>query len=90
LTTTDFQPDEHDAAPRRKFDLSPQEALAEMRDILAGMREEENRTQLKDIDADTAFELGYETAIHDYILLTGPNPLQTGVIVYEKQGDLDA
>jgi hypothetical protein len=69
---------------QRTFDLSPEEAIVAMNDILEKMRGETDREQLKDIDADTAFELGYETALFDYKHLTSPDPREVGVIVYTK------
>lgn len=69
---------------QRKFNLSPEDAVAEMHDILERMRGEADREQLKDIDADTAFELGYETALFDYRHLTSEDPREVGIIVYTK------
>lgn len=65
-----------------KFDLTPEEAIAEMEVQLAKMRAETDRSQLKDVSADDAYELGYETAIFDYRHLTGPNPMEVAIIVY--------
>lgn len=68
-----------------KFNLTPEEAITEMEDVqLPKMRAETDREQLKDIDADTAYELGYETAIFDYKHLTGPDPRETGIIIYTR------
>lgn len=67
-----------------KYNLSPEEAIAEMNVQLEKMRGETDREQLKDIDSDTAYELGYETALFDYNHFTGPNPREVGVIVYTR------
>lgn len=74
-------------APQLKFNLEPEEAIAEMEVQLEKMRGEADREQLKDIDSDTAYELGYETALFDYRHLTGPDPREVGVIVYTKEGE---
>lgn len=71
--------------PDPKFNLSPEEAIAEMRVQLAKMRAESDRAQLKDISADDAYELGYETALFDYAHLTGPDPREVGIIVYTNE-----
>lgn len=71
--------------PDPKFDLTPEEAIAEMRAQLEKMRAESDRAQLKDISADDAYELGYETALFDYAHLTGPDPREVGIIVYTKE-----
>lgn len=68
-----------------KFNLSPEEAIAEMKIQLEKMRAERDRAQLKDISSDDAYELGYETALFDYAHLTGPDPREVGVIVYTKE-----
>lgn len=67
-----------------KYDLTPDEAIEEMRVQLEKMRAETDRGQLRDIDPDTAYELGYETALFDYHHLTGPDPREVGVIVYTE------
>lgn len=67
-----------------KFGLSPEEAIAEMKVQLEKMRGEKDREQLKDITSDDAYELGYETALFDYRHLTGPDPRETGVIIYTR------
>ena len=68
--------------PDHKYNLTPEEAIAEMRVQLDKMRAEADRAQLTDISSDDAYELGYETAIFDYMHLTGPNPREVGIIVY--------
>lgn len=55
---------------KRPTGLTPARAVAEMQDILRVMRGETDREQLKDVDSDTAFERGYESAILDYKALT--------------------
>lgn len=65
--------------PDKKYNLTPDEAIAEMKVQLAKMRAETNRAQLTDIDSDSAYELGYETALFDYAHLTGPDPREVGV-----------
>lgn len=67
-----------------RFNLPPDEAIKEMQAQLEKMRDEADRNQLKDISADDAYELGYETALFDYRHLTGPDPRETGVIIYTK------
>jgi len=63
-----------------QFDLSPEDAVTQMQKNLDEMREDTLRDQLKDIDSDTAYELGYETALFDYRHLTGPNPLEIDIV----------
>lgn len=81
-----LEPTDNEAVstPRLKFNLSPEEAIEEMGVQLEKMRGETDREQLKDIDSDTAYELGYETALFDYRHLTGPDPREVGVIVFTK------
>lgn len=76
--------------PIQKFNLTPEEAIAEMEVQLAKMRAEIDRHQLKDISSDDAYELGYETALFDYRHLTGPNPRETGTVVFEKDDEGNA
>lgn len=45
--------------------------------------------ELEGIDPDVAFSLGYETAIHDLVRYTGPDPLETGIITYTNTGATD-
>lgn len=68
-----------------KYNLSPAEAIAEMGVQLAKMRAETDRDQLKDISADDAYELGYETALFDYRHLTGPDPREVEVIHMKRR-----
>lgn len=72
-----------------KYNLTPDEAIAEMVVQLEKMRAEPDREQLKDILSDDAYELGYETALFDYLHLTGPDPREVGVIIYTKPKETD-
>lgn len=65
-----------------KYNLTPEEAIAELKVQLDKMRAETDREQLKDISSDDAYELGYETALFDYAHLTGPDPREVGIIIY--------
>lgn len=67
-----------------KYNLSPEEAVAEMQVQLDKMRSESNRQQLLDISSDDAYELGYEAALFDYRHLTGPDPREVGIIVFQN------
>jgi len=67
--------------PDPKYNLSPEEAIARMRTELAEMRVTQTR-ELGDLAPDTAFELGYETAIHEFVRMTGPDPREIGVIIF--------
>ena len=71
------------AENKPKYNLTPEEAIAEMREQLKKMRAETDREQLTDISSDDAYELGYETAIFDYVHLTGPNPTEIEVVTYQ-------
>lgn len=73
--------------PEKNHDLALSEAIPRLRTELEGMRAATDRAELTDIDPDTAFELGYETAIHDLVRLTGPDPVETGVIIYTNTGE---
>lgn len=66
--------------PKRMFNLPPDEAIIEMKVQLDKMRGETDRHQLKDIDSDTAYELGYESALFDYKHLTGPDPREMEIV----------
>lgn len=52
---------------------------------LEAMRLAPDRQELADIDSDTAFELGYESAVHDLKRYTGDDPVELGVIIYTKE-----
>ncbi len=70
----------------KNYDLDLSEAIPRLEAELADMRAADDRAELTDIDSDTAFELGYETAIHDLRRFTGPDPVETGIITYfEKE-----
>lgn len=58
---------------RRKYNLTPEDAIVELKTQLATMRTH-NRGELDGMDPDTAFEKGYEMAIFDYEHYTGPDP----------------
>lgn len=55
--------------------LTPSRAISQMESDLKAMRDEEDRKQIKkthpEITVDSAFELGYYTAIWDYKHYTG-------------------
>lgn len=61
-------------APEPKYNLTLDEAVAEMKVQLAKMRAETDREQLKGLNPDDTYEMGYEAAIFDLQHLTGPNP----------------
>lgn len=63
-------------ADKKLWDLNLPEAIEALDDQLIKMRKETDRAQLKGIDVDTAFELGYEAAIFDLRHVTGPNPFE--------------
>lgn len=79
-----------DLTNEHKYNLTPEEAIAEMEVQLEKMRAETDREQLKDISSDDAYELGYETALFDYRHLTGPNPREVGIIIYSSAPEEDA
>ncbi len=60
--------------PTPKYNLTLDEAVAEMKVQLAKMRAETDRDQLKGMNPDDAYEQGYEVAIFDLLHLTGPAP----------------
>jgi len=60
-----------DATP---YNLSVSEALAHLSVQLDKMQAETDRQQLKGIDPDTAYEMGYKAAIFDLTHYTGPSP----------------
>lgn len=63
-------------------DLTPEAAIAALDKILEGMRSSKDRQELVGIDSDTAFELGYETAIFDFRHLIGPSTREVGIISF--------
>ena len=66
--------------------MSAGDALEQAEKNLAEMRAEENRSELTDMgitDPDTAFELGYETALHDLRRYTSPPSFEVGVATIE-------
>ena len=65
-----------------KFNLTPEEAIAEMKVQLEKMQNETDRAQLKDLDSDTAYEMGYAVALFDYNHLTGPDPRVVELRIY--------
>lgn len=85
---TNRETKEHYVTPDKNHDLTLEEVVPRLRSELEDMRNADEREELADISADTAFELGYETAIHDLVRLTGPDPVETGIITY-KRADSD-
>ncbi len=75
--------------PDKNHDLTLTEVIPRLRITLDEMRTNPNQQELTDIDSDTAFVLGYETAIHDLVRLTGPDPVETGIITYTNTGETD-
>ncbi len=64
-----------------KHDLSLEEAIPVLEAELESLRADSDRKQLDGVDADTAFELGYETSIFDLKRVTGPGP-EIGIIEF--------
>lgn len=56
-----------------QFNATAEQALAQMQVLLDVMRGQP-RGQLGDMSPDDAFEEGYNVAIHDLAVLTGPDP----------------
>mgnify|MGYP003437378005 CR=1 FL=1 len=54
--------------------------LAELHANLKDMRAAEERPELDGIKPDTAFELGYETAIYDLVRILNPPVLEVGIV----------
>jgi hypothetical protein len=76
--------------PKQNHDLTLEEVIPRLEEELEEMRAADDRQELHDIDSDTAFELGYETAIHDLRRLTGPSGFEGGIIIYTpKETDDD-
>lgn len=75
--------------PEKNHDLTLEEVVPRLRQNLADMRAAVERKELEGIEPDTAFELGYETAIHDLARYTGPDPVETGIITYTNTGETD-
>lgn len=74
----------------KNYDLTLEEVVPRLREIVEEMRGATDRAELKDISADTAYELGYETAVHDIARLTGPDPVESGIIIMHKStGETD-
>lgn len=65
--------------PDNLHGLSLEEVIPRLRENHAAMKPTK---ELEGIDPDVAFTLGYETAIHDLVRYTGPDPLETGIITY--------
>lgn len=74
---------------RLMFNQKPEEAIAELHKQLEKMRADKVRDRLKDVSSDDAFELGYETAIHDYQTLIGPDPRTIDIVTYTQSTEGD-
>jgi hypothetical protein len=74
---------------KKNYDLSLNEVIPRLESELADMRAAEDREELVGIAPDTAFELGYETCLHDLRRLTGPDPVEVGLITYYKEPEDD-
>lgn len=74
--------------PEPRFNLSPSEAIAELKSRLSQMKAEPDKS-LADVDPETAFELGYETAIFEYEQVTGPDSMEAEVIIYTPKETTD-
>lgn len=57
-----------------RYNQKPAQALKSLRLELKKMQAETDREQLKGIDPDKAFEMGYAAAIKDFDVCTGPDP----------------
>lgn len=71
---------------KKLFDLSVEEALAQADVNVQTMQAETGRDTLKSmgiLNVDTAFELGYETALHDLRRYMAPDPFEVGVLIVE-------
>lgn len=67
--------------PDNLHDLTLEEVIPRLRENHEAMKPTK---ELEGIDPDTAFSLGYETAIHDLVRYTGPDPVEAGIITYKK------
>lgn len=70
-----------------KFNLTAEEAQAELRRRLSITRASGPRNELKDLDPTTAFDLGYETALFELKQVMGPDTLEAEIIVYTPTTD---
>ena len=75
-----------------KFNLSVDEAVAVLKE--EAERLGASSGELKDIDPDTAFTLGYSTAIYDFERVTGNDPMEATAVSIEtmfeeKYGPID-
>jgi hypothetical protein len=72
------------------FDLTPEQAVETLNVNVRAMRGAGNPEELGDMDPDTAFILGYETAIFDYLRYTSPDPLSVELVsLTPKENDDD-
>lgn len=71
------------------FNLPLDEAIPALEAILQDLEDNPNQNELEGIDPDTAFLLGYKTAIHDLKRITGPDTMEVGVIIYMEDKDAE-
>lgn len=64
-----------------QYDLELPEAIARLKEEAAKHEAQPPDPLLEGIDVDTAWVLGYQTAIQDLESLTGPNPREVGLII---------
>lgn len=79
----------NDAPTEVTYNQTLAQVIPSLENILQSFRDHPQRDELVGIDPDTAFELGYETAVHDLKRLTGDDPVDLGIIVYQKEDSDD-
>lgn len=65
-------------------DLTAGQAVTALEKILVGLQEGP-QNELTGMEPDTAFNLGYETAIFDLRHLLGPSTREVGIILHGKE-----
>lgn len=63
-----------------QYNLTLDQAIERLREEAAKNETQKDTPQLQGMSPDEGYNVGYATAIHDLVSLTGPNPREVGVI----------
>lgn len=69
-----------------QFNLTAELAIEQARKTLK-QHEGESRNQLQGLDADTAFDLGYASALYDIDRYRGDNSFSADLVMYDLPGE---
>ena len=66
------------------YNLDLAQALVRIGEEIVSNSTQKNTPELQGMTPDQAYDVGYETCLRDLQSLTGPDPLEVGVIVFQR------